>query len=111
MVEDEVGTKRGRGGPATWFRELDRLLRGELTGLAAVSGGASRSRREDCRRASHHLGSRLRSLHGRVRPVPDQRTKPSPACGEHDQGAASVLPDLVVTVIRSTSSTRWLGRG
>ncbi len=38
-MADVGGQKRGRGGPASWFKELDRLLRGELTGISALRAG------------------------------------------------------------------------
>lgn len=39
MADGEGGPKTGRGGPASWFKELDRLLRGELTGVSALRSG------------------------------------------------------------------------
>ncbi len=37
--DNELGVKGSRGGLLGWFRELDRLLRGELTGVSSLRSG------------------------------------------------------------------------
>ncbi len=39
MVADKDDGDRGRSGPLSWFKELDRLLRGELTGVSTLRAG------------------------------------------------------------------------
>jgi hypothetical protein len=40
MADGKDDSNRGRSGPLAWFNELDRLLRGELTGVSTLHAGS-----------------------------------------------------------------------